>query len=423
MLSPSSLPIATQAYRKALGRAAHAFSGTWKGNYELRRWVRKQATVLRHLIAAIERAPTRDKQKRAIYRLLKSGSAKICALILAANEGQFTQASIVKMARAINPWEDCGEPVWLKKLMKANGSERVMGAFGTKRSALQRLCALALSSAWGVSNLEYNTKGRGGIAAVTSAMSSMNSFNEWVLLVDVQDCYPSVGQDGLAAYLPLPEKVIRSSVLIPDECVILASNGSYVSSSDREQLRQGIPQGSPASQIIASRLISEAVAEVAHDHHCFHYSDNVFAALSSESQAKATFDTLTERFGALPVGALTLHTHALADATKESVRFLGYKLRLLTKKDEWKAVARPAARATKRFDDFLHEELVLAEPDQREDMVIELTSAWIAEDPIWDPPTTIIESEINERLAWLPGISAKEEVIFGALGLASGKAI
>lgn len=406
---------------KAWSRSPAVLGGEWADPHVQQR-VGTCIKSLRGRLREIERAATEGKRREAINRLLKSPAAKACAVICAAKDHKISWAKIDDLSRSLSPWRDCGEPVHLKLVGKANGGSRPVAAYRLKRRSLLQLCCFALNAAWGPSELDYNLRGRGVHAAIAALKSTVgNHFDHLVLVTDVKDCFSSFGQGETAELLPLPKSVVELTMLIHEDVPILSSTGTHVSSSDRDRLRQGIPQGSPASQIVASRFISDGIGSVAHDGVCLQFSDNILIAGHHKGAVLAQYNSLIERFAAHHAGGLTLHHTKMRDLVEQGIDWLGHRVWLHDPDDAWLPLAKPSKSNVMRFDDRLMEAVMEAEPEKRADLVIDRVRGWIASFKEWQLSADMIDAEVNKRLGWLPIIAAHEAAIlakYPALGAA-----
>lgn len=404
--------MALAASAKVMSRAPCVFGAEWS-DLNVRQWVKKCAKALRRHLRAIEHAATWKQKKKAIRKLLKSPAAKVCAVICAAKNKQVAWDEIDQLSRTLTPWRDCGEPIFLKLIGKSGGGNRPVAAYRLKRRTLLQLCIFAIRAVWGTSTIDYNSSGRGVHAAIEALKSSVDDhFTNVVGVTDVKDCFSSLGQGETAALIPLPKSVVEITMLIQENVVILNPKGTSVPSSDRDRLRQGFPQGSPASQIVASRIISDVVDKVGHEGVCLHYADNILFVGHHQGEVLGLYNSLSEQFAAHPAGGLTLHDTHIVDLVKSGINWLGYRAWLHDPDGAWKALARPSKKNTGAFDDRLDEALMLAEPDERVDMVIERVLGWIASYRAWSPSAETIDAEVKKRLDWLPNMAANEALVF-----------
>lgn len=418
--SPPPASVALAASAKVVSRAPCVLGAEWSDPTVYPRVIQCAASLRKH-VRSIETATSGRQRKEAIRRLLKSPAVKVCAVICAAKDKQVTWAEIDQLSRTLTPWRDCGEAIFLKLVGKSSGGNRPVAAYRLKRRTLIQLCIFAIRAVWGTQTSDYNTSGRGVHAAIEALKSSIDDHcTNWVGVTDVKDCFSSLGQGETAALLPLPKSVVEQTMLIRKGVPILAYKGAHVSSSDRDRLRQGFPQGSPASQIVASRIISDVVDTVGHEGVCRHYADNILFVGHHKGEVQGLYNSLSERFAAHPAGGLTLHHTHVVNLEEEGIDWLGYRVWLDDPQGLWKARARPSKSNTEAFDERLYEALMLAEPSEREDLVISRVLGRINSMKAWSPPDWVIDDEINKRRDWLSGIAAHEaEVLAKHPGLSA----
>jgi hypothetical protein len=323
----------------------------------------------------------------------------VCAIAYAAGRRKMklTRYLVEALAGEIRPWRDCGEAVRVVEVPKASGGVRQTLQFGVKRSALSHLCRDVLEIVWGPSPLDYNRRGKGSHAAICVARFSIENANCWVGVADIKDAFPSFRQDGIAACVPLSKSVIRSSLLISEDTTFVVSQGLALSKSDRDRLRRGLPQGAPASSLIASNLIGRAISPFAHDVMMLHYADNILVARDTEEEAIATISTLSAHLKGHLVGDLTLHQIKIGH-TDKGVPFLGYRITTDPKKDCYSTWAFPDIPSFERFFAKLGKGIIKYPHEQRTSLAITKANAWIASWTQWNPTEDRVDHVLKQAI-------------------------
>lgn len=249
------------------------------------------------------------KAVRKIQRtILRSYSAKLVCLVRALDEKDGLTAPYVEAtAGALNPWNDSGEPVtaWAEPKPLGQGW-RIICSFGPRRKALQTLCADILEARYGLEEVDYLRRGRG----TESASDRINKLVEesgirYFVTADIEDFFGSVQQKSIAGITGLPEAVVNNCLFIGPQ-VSLTLIGSLPDSVTLEAfdgaVRQGLPQGSRASQLIASLLLGPAMRSLAPADRIIVYGDDSAIGVKCEKEAEALALDLLGSFETHPAG-------------------------------------------------------------------------------------------------------------------------
>lgn len=244
-----------------------------------------------------DRALIRSSQ----FALLSSGAAmRVCLLRGLRSEDDLSVEAFRKTASALSPREDCGEPVCVFEQQKYGGGFRPIVKFGPKRRALQILITHVLGAKFPKSPFDYNVRKRGPDKMALDAWTAIAAGNEWALLTDVKDYFPSVQRKGMEKTLGLPVDVIENVVFIAPEVVV---NLPYTHSSPLLDgaVREGLPQGSVASGFVAGMLLGSVLEAMPSHNHPFLLADDTMVLASS----KASLDESCEAY----IQALVSHPH------------------------------------------------------------------------------------------------------------------
>jgi hypothetical protein len=380
-----------QAAKKVLGKTAY-------GNPTVQIWVERLARGYVGELVKLRSSVSGGRSSRRSIRnqLLGRAGGRICCVLVAAAKRRLSmsRAEVELVAASIRPWSDCGEPVRAISRQKPDGDVRWTVCFGVKRLALSYLCRDVLAAWWGPMIHEFNAPSGGVERAIESLSSWISHDRPWVLTADVKEFFPSIGYKGMIELVPLPESVIRHSLSISEDVHILSDEGMI--SSATKALRQGLPQGSPASSVIATRMFALTVGQIA-DQAIWSYSDNLFSAFDDEQTAQATLSALVKGFTTHPAGELKLHKIKIAHCD-DGIDLLGYNLRTLADAPTWKPFARPSHSAFDKFFKKLADKLVTKPTAGLYDFAVERTESWIKGRTIWNATPKGIDIVMSRAL-------------------------
>jgi hypothetical protein len=363
-----------------------------------------------------ERAQQEDDLKGAEHHtkgILNSFGAKVCGTVRAIKlqPGQVppTFAHIKERADTLNPFHAIPEPVstWLEP--KAAGGCRQLVSFGRKRRALQIMCADILSVAYPVAPFDYSARGKGGVGAATAFLHKiiMEGDYQYVVTVDIRDCFGSAIKKKVGELLPLPEKVVNNVLLVQDDVTVVVKpdkgkwNGflfpnhlpAVSTIATDEAARRGVPQGSSASGIIMYRaVLGPLLCTLPFADRIVLVGDDLAVPVKDMLEGEAVLKALKSLYAASPVGLLTIGRHSLSHV-KHGFDFASYHTRL---KPKWKAVlddvtewylhVRPTLRAYEKFEHKAAKKFHEAGgglPGWKQ--VILYMKCWMASFPLWKP--------------------------------------
>ena len=285
---------------------------------EVREHADRHEKQLRRLAAA---AMAKDSANiKSIQRLiLHSHSSKLACLIrVVTKEDKLTPEAIREMAEALDPWKDCGEPIDAWAEPKASGEGwRPICWFGVKRSALQTLVADVLATKHGNEPFDYLVKGKGAEAASDEIVDFIERGYRFFVLADIKNFFRSVQKAYVEEAMGLPKAVMRNSVLISPEAPLYLRKGVLLYSTIKAfdgAVRSGLPQGSRASQIIASLLLGPALTEISPAKRLVGHGDDIAIAVRNEKEAGALTNALDGVLQSHPAGPFRLKRCEVAHA-------------------------------------------------------------------------------------------------------------
>lgn len=364
--------------------------------------------------------------------ILKSFGAKVCATVCAIRlqPGQVppTFAQIKAHADALNPFHAVPEPVttWLEP--KTAGGYRQLVSFGWKRRALQTMCAHILSVAYPAAPFDYSSRGRGGVNAATKFLHKLirEGDYQYVVTVDIRDCFGSAIKKKVGELLPLPEKVVNNVLLVQDAVTVVVKpdKGQWTGFLFPNHLpavsafatdaaaRRGLPQGCAASGIIMCRaVLGPLLGTLPFANRLVLIGDDLAVPVRDKLEAEAVLETLKSLYAASPVGLLTIGRHSVSHI-KGGFDFAGYRSTLKRKwimvvdpstkterempGPEWYWHVRPTLRAYEKFEHQAARKFHDAGggiPGWKQ--VILYMKRWMASFPMWKP------NYLSKQYLWL----------------------
>jgi hypothetical protein len=278
------------------------------------------ATNYQRWLNQLERAHREGDRKAVKQRtggILSSFGAKVCVTIRAIKlqPGQIppTFAQIKERAANLDPFQPINETVttWLEP--KAAGGYRQLVSFRWKRRALQIMCADILSVAYPAAPFDYSARGKGGVGAATAFLHKLiiEGDCQYVVTVDIRDCFGSAIKKKVGELLPLPKKVVNNVLLVQDDVTVVVKPD----------------KGKWTGCLLPNQLEGEAVLK-----------------------------TLKSLYAASPVGLLAIGRHRITHI-KDGYDFVSYNTKLkrkwkvaLDQATEWYLHVRPTLRAYEKFE-------------------------------------------------------------------------
>jgi hypothetical protein len=240
------------------------------------------------------------------------------------------------IASKLDPWKGTDEPVhgyWKKKT--SGKGRRFICEFGIEHRALQYLVREVLIALLDLHPNQYAT--RGGVhAAIRHTKQTLTDGYVWAAELDINNCYSSFDEEKLSSLLPLPKEVTDHVILLRymnlttrfnriDDSRGDGREGDFVTPGATSPARQGLPQGSAVSPIVAEAMIAIALKAVPTlEGVIIAYADNILLLAKTKSDRDSMTKALLAAFEAHPVGRLrlSLKTFALGGP----IDFLGHRL-------------------------------------------------------------------------------------------------
>ena len=268
-------------------------------------------------------------------------------------------AAVRTIADGLDAWQGTHEPVLVHRKPKTSNPDsfRTYMAFGIQNKALQYLVLPLLEQVACIAPYQYTV--RGGLhASIKHVVKAMSTGPVWAVEIDVVDCYPSFDGKKLKDQLPIPKEVTEN-VLISEHLNLKGGILSGIAKSDPfgpagdpkasvtlegvlAAARQGIPQGSAVSPLIAETILAIALREVPKLGDIVAYGDNCLLLAKNESDMVTMTEALETALKAHPVGLLTPKRKRFLPGQR--VEFLGHylipqpdgKIRVEPSEENWK---------------------------------------------------------------------------------------
>ena len=345
-----------------------------------------EAATARDAKALVRRALVREGKMRAkLGRLatgcnsgrdfqrvyLRSFPAKVAAVVAAAKALRvgYTDAELIELAKAIDPFRGTREEVRMRAKPKPGGY-RPITSFGIKNKALQFLVRSAAEPFIHLNPAQFDARGRGGNpAACRRILELLGQGYIYVVVADIEGNFNALRSEGVKEILPLPPAVTEAVIMarslninpnqrryqdeqssgsrrrgttpkapwtptgsIPIDLRTLgvitrqAKSGLKHPSRLKETMRKGrrgVSQGSVSSPLFSDAIHEPMVARIARQEKVVHYCDNFFVFAKSKREALRAAKTLQAEFSRSPAGPLLSSDFIIKDARK-GFEALGY---------------------------------------------------------------------------------------------------
>jgi len=218
------------------------------------------------------------------------------------------------------------EKVRTFKKQKPNGGTRPLVAFGLKNRTLQTMLRRVVQTTAQLQPWQYEGKPGGASTAVLDIKAQILAGNRFSAELDIESFYQGFTEAGLQTMTPFSAKVVRHNLLAPPS----SSVGTHHSYSDAPKVagqkpathREGIPQGSTLSPLVASVMVARLgpMPGVA----LFNWCDNFLVLAPSHESVTERAKALQAAVAALP-GEFRIKVKRVADA-RQGISFLGHLL-------------------------------------------------------------------------------------------------
>jgi RNA-directed DNA polymerase len=336
MLSKSSsqIDLNVEAMQSALVQSAFHKAHRLFGQQfaiEIKGHAEKYQVLLSKLAMACACGKTR-RARETQSLIFRSFSAMLVCLIRSLDdEHGLTIEKVKSTADQLDPFSDCGESVvaWAKEKSSGFGW-RPICSFGPKRQALHRLVVDVLQARFGDDNINFLSRGRGAERASDRIVElyEKHGFSHFVV-TDIQNFFRSVQVGKVSELIGLPEAIVKNCVLmgptvplsigggLPPDCTIQTLDGA---------VREGLPQGSRASQVVAAILLGPALRSVISEERVILHGDDIALAAQHAGDATTLKKALIETLEAHPAGPFRIK-HCDINTFQEGFNYLQYRHR------------------------------------------------------------------------------------------------
>lgn len=301
------------------------------------------------LIKRMRRAHKGKARKLADQLMRQYLSSYDCRLVAARNavrgmklRNRPNATAIPGIAMEADPWVGTDEPVNLSFKPKASNANefRPIMDFGPVNRTLQTLARSVLAARSDILDCQFALKGHQ--VAVKAAANALLSGHEYVVEVDIRNCYPSFHEDAVPNLLPLPKEVTRKVILAHslnlslnnDNLKYLFGTGESEGEpsldetfpDDLAEARRGIPQGASTSPLSVEIMLASVLDQLPPWVTVVNYADNILVAGGDENGVASAVDILRGALQAHPAGPL-LPKAPNCYYPGDTVRFLGFELK------------------------------------------------------------------------------------------------
>lgn len=292
----------------------------------------------RKLAKRIKNARSRDARRKAIWDYLTSFDVRLVKTLEANRDlrphRRRSRRKVMRVAEKVDPFTPTPKPVRFWLAPKKNGGWRPICDFPLTIRAGQ-LMVRAVLDACPIRLVTYSQRG------VPEALKKCRATVEkggicYALRADVKSFYMSFAHPYIVSSLPIPKAVTANTVLIGrGQQLKELKGGNKPQSKNLSQgspddaahtARQGIPQGSLVSPLIADRILSEVIRSLSLQGTVIVYVDDVLILGSSKQAVQEDFKTLRSALAEHPGGPLTLRRVQVSPLTVP-IDFLGHTLR------------------------------------------------------------------------------------------------
>lgn len=352
-------------------------------------------TYIKSLSQLREAAVKHDKRRvRHLTRtILKSFSAKVAG-VLRCYGGVFSEdvraSNILTLANELDAFAPVNELIRVQLIAKDFNGIRCVCDFGPRRRALQEICGDILQVVHPLESFDYGARGRGVEAASDKIVEMFEKEGcTHFIIADISNCFGSLEQSGVIKALPFPSNVTSNVLLVTEadkitlwtkdmdiECYI--HNNTHIIEWIEQAVRRGIPQGSPASSLIASFLLGPSLKALPCGNRIVLYGDDIVIGACNENEAQAYVEAFKKIMKTHPAGPLELKTCEIVNI-RDGFETLKYHYQSKSE-GVWR---RPSKKSFKRFERRLVGKLKDCDRSLGEQLAVDYTRRWIGSFGRW----------------------------------------
>lgn len=298
-----------------------------------------QSLHLEKLRQRVRDARSGSQRKKLVSQFLRSHDARLQAILDAyeALDPEFRpeKATLPSLAESLDPWKPCKEPVFLHLRPKnSSPGHRTVLEFGIAQRARQYHVRRVLGELLQLHSDQY-LFGGGVHEAVEQTAKALQDGCQWVVEIDIINCYPSFDGKKLTKLLPLPKEVTEYVILsehlniVPRKITRVIDPGNVDGGNQQAAknallaARRGIPQGSSASSIVSEAMIAIALEQIPSQGVIIAFADNILLLAKTQADLCSMTKACEGALEAHPVGRLRSRSTVFKKG--QSIQFLGHK--------------------------------------------------------------------------------------------------
>lgn len=214
------------------------------------------------------------------------------------------------------------EPAKLHWKAKASGQKRPIWDFGIVRRATVEVVRPLLDIHVHSREFQYDRKGIQ--AAIKDVKSALADGLLYAQRLDISDHYGSFDASELPKLLPLRKKLVEH-VVVGKHLPVTVEKDIPLLPELAAKARQGIPQGSGLSPLVALLITSRLNWTAPKGVRLFNYADDFLVMGASEGEVNAAADALADKISSVPGGSFKSKRFPTAHIT-DGFQFLGHDL-------------------------------------------------------------------------------------------------
>ena len=377
--------VAKQEMGSLLGAARSVLGAEWHQDELVRGRIYAAGRCWTKQRARLRRAQGRSRrmQRRLAYVALATVSGRIVACLLSSHrrKEKLTFLQLEERALSLNGHVGVEEPI---TAFRKKGEKRILMEFGPKRAALQWMLKEVLLALMPVAQSEYAAKGKGRDAAVGRLRDELNQDDHReVVFADVKGCFPSITIETVCSLLPIPRSAVKGIVFIEGKEVINVGNGLSLTTVVNKALREGLPQGSFLSPLVASYVMASMLDHLPCPGQAMTYVDDIAVRAASKGEGKAIKLALHSGASAHfpgPTSFKRLDVVRFA-ATSRKAHYLGYQLRV---GETGQIRITPTAKAIRKFFAKMAVRLRTTKQGQMHEVAEQMADSFRSSQALWD---------------------------------------
>jgi len=393
-----------------------------------RRELLRAAVAYDQRVAKLARAAAEGNAAKADHltsHLLTAWASKVVAAargVAKEKTWSGTLEDIKQRAGLLDPFKPVEEPVTVDFEPKGNGKLRPLLKFGWRRRALQRMCSDVLRVRLPRYSFDYMERDAGGMSSAAEALGNLmlGGKYDYIVCIDVADCYPSLNQSAMAAILPLPKAVIENVLLVGEETEVHIAQGAntllgrypHLQPTFPDQAaRQGLPQGARTSPLVASRAVLGPLLDGAGlSERIIAYGDDAAIAAKTQAEASDILNVLQSRYEKCPVGPLKISRRQIYSVF-QPVQFGQYSVKQRPHAFGGGLHFAPSGKSWLRYGDKIAAICVYQDEATIDLNVENYQDQWRKSFPLWEHPDVELNLELGTLQAVQEGMELRKRLM------------